>query len=160
MVSKASRRVQGDCALDASCWLEKESSLLGGTWGALLPPAAPHHLALSSGVHHCPWGFGGISVGLHSSWTASSGADLGREGVLWGHLGQSSQELGSAEEGALGEAPVSKVGWGSRELDDPSELPPMETRALWALSWARPLLGCGRQGSALLLTRGRTLAVI
>lgn len=47
---------------------------------------------------------------------------------------------------------MSKVGWGSRGLDDPSELPHMETGALWALSWARTPLGYDRQGSALFLT--------
>lgn len=52
---------------------------------------------------------------------------------------------------------MSKVGWGSRGLDDPSELPHMETGALWALSWARTPLGYDRQGSALLLKRGRAL---
>lgn len=143
----------------AACWKEPgEPSCpqqLPTTW--LCPQG--HNFALGD--------LGASLWGCTAGRLLPTGADLGREVVLQ-DLGRSSWELGSAVEGALGEASMSKVGWGSRGkqacgvlgLDDPSELSHMETGALWALSWARPPLGCGRQDSALLLTQGRALSVI
>lgn len=54
---------------------------------------------------------------------------------------------------------------GALGLDDPSELPQVETGVLCALSWAGPQLGCGRQGPEMAPTvhpsrlPGRALAV-
>ena len=118
--------------------LKKESSLLEGTWGALMPPAAPHHLALSSGAQLCPLGLGSISVGLHSRRTASHWCRFGERSGLGGSwtelLGTGLSWGGSTrgstyEQGGMGQQGETEAS-GVLGLDDPSELSHMETGAL------------------------------
>lgn len=113
MVRKASRGVQADCVLDACCHSRRKAAC----WKEPGEPSCPQRLPTTwlcpQGHNFALWDLGASLWGCTASGLLPTGADLGREVVLGG-LGRSSWELGSAGEGALGEAPMSKVGWGSR----------------------------------------------